>query len=174
MITIDNNITDFIVLQYPSQVCCLGLLYYWTRECEYAVADIKNDRKALQNLSKKFSAVMTRLPTILYRGAWKTIDAPMLPVHKLRLENMITVGWFHVHKIHNMFIVSDCFCTFVFQQALYLRDCLESMTTRKIREPTDFEWRRNMRCYIQEHGERPSRCTQKALGPLSVLAVAIT
>ena len=39
------------------------------------------------------------------------------------------------------------------QQSLYLRDTLDLIVTRKLRETTDFEWRRSIRCYLQPVGE---------------------
>ena len=43
---------------------------------------------------------------------------------------------------------------FSFQQSLYLRDILETMCNRKqLREPTDFEWRRCIRCYFHPVGK---------------------
>ncbi|CAH1226669.1 DNAH5 [Branchiostoma lanceolatum] len=114
--------------RYPSQVARLGLLYYWTKECELAVSELKYERKAIPNASKKFSTVINRLPTCLTRGAWKGLDEPFLPIHKLRLQNMITYS-------------------------LYLRDTLEGLGNRKLRDVTDFEWRRNIRFYMHESGE---------------------
>lgn len=38
----------------------------------------------------------------------------------------------------------------VLKQSFYLRDTLDVMSTRKIREATDFDWRRNTRLYYQE------------------------
>uniref|UniRef100_A0A1I8FIK3 AAA_6 domain-containing protein n=1 Tax=Macrostomum lignano TaxID=282301 RepID=A0A1I8FIK3_9PLAT len=112
-------------------LCRLGLIYYWTKECEFAIGDIaRNDRKALQNVTKKFSATMDPLPpTILHRGAWKTLDDKMLPVHRRRLTNMIT-------------------------EAYYLRECMETMITRKVKDGGDFDWRRNVRCYARDVNEQ--------------------
>ena len=36
--------------------------------------------------------------------------------------------------------------------ALFLRDMIDNMSNRKLREPTDFEWRRNLRFYVQDVG----------------------
>ncbi|KAL5009692.1 hypothetical protein ScPMuIL_011997 [Solemya velum] len=116
-------------LKYPAQVCRIGMLYQWTRECEQGISEIKYDRKALQGTLKKYTATIAKLPTCLSKGAWRTLDDPMLPRHKARLECMIT-------------------------QSLYLRDILENLYNRKLREPTDFEWRRSIRCYFQSHEEK--------------------
>ncbi|XP_052708586.1 uncharacterized protein LOC128183562 isoform X10 [Crassostrea angulata] len=111
--------------KYPAQVCRIGMLYYWTRECDQGIGELKYDRKALQqNTLKKYQASTAKLTTVLTKGAWRTLEEPMLPLHKARLESMIA-------------------------QSLYLRDILENMCNRKsLRETTDFEWRRCIRCYF--------------------------
>lgn len=69
----------------------MALLYLWTRECELGISDLKYERKALGNTAKKFGVAVSKLPTVLARGAWKSSDESMMPVHRLRIENMITV-----------------------------------------------------------------------------------
>ena len=39
----------------------------------------------------RFASTVSKLPAILLRGAWRGLDEAMLPMHKLRLESMITV-----------------------------------------------------------------------------------
>ena len=73
-------------------MCRIGLLYYWTKEGEQAVTDIKYDRKAIHNTIRRFGATVGKLPTCLVRGAWRNRDDQLQPVHRLRLENMITVS----------------------------------------------------------------------------------
>ncbi|XP_067674368.1 uncharacterized protein [Haliotis asinina] len=126
-----NNsvVLDEFASKYPSQVCRMGMLYHWTRECEQGIAEVKYDRKALQGTLRKYVATTGKLSSVLVRGAWRTIDDPMLPVHKGRLESMIA-------------------------QSLFLRDILENMCSRKLRETTDFEWRRSIRCYMQPVDEK--------------------
>ena len=67
------------------------MLYYWTRECDQGISDIKYDRKALQATLKKYITTGTKLQTILSRGQWRNLDEPMLPLHKARIESMISV-----------------------------------------------------------------------------------
>ncbi|XP_025098007.1 LOW QUALITY PROTEIN: dynein gamma chain, flagellar outer arm-like [Pomacea canaliculata] len=129
-------VMDEWAYKYPSQVCRLGMLYHWTGECETSIAEIKYDRKALQALLKKYQNTTSRLSTIFVRGAWRTFDEPMLPVHKVRLDCMIT-------------------------QSMYLRDVLENISTRKLRETTDFEWRRSIRCYM--HPPAEEKCQEPML-----------
>ena len=74
------------------QVCGLGLLMAWTKECELGIAEIRNDRKAIPNTSKKFSTTMGRLSTILSKGSWKNVDEHVTPLQRLRLESMIAVS----------------------------------------------------------------------------------
>ena len=70
----------------------MGMLYHWTRECDQGIGEIRYDRKALQGTLKKYIATVGKLPVVLSRGAWRTLEDPMLPVHKNRLECMITVS----------------------------------------------------------------------------------
>ncbi|XP_022081686.1 dynein gamma chain, flagellar outer arm-like [Acanthaster planci] len=108
--------------KFPMQVAGLGLLMYWTKECELGIMEIRNDRKAIANTAKKFGTTMGRLSAALTRGTWKTLDEGMTPLQRLRLESLIA-------------------------QSLYLRDTLEHMSNRKLREIGDFEWRRCVRFY---------------------------
>ena len=80
------------MIQYPTQICRLGLLYFWTRECEQGTNELKYDRKALYGTSKRFGNTIGKLPSLLLRGSFRSVDEPMLPIHKVRIENMVTVG----------------------------------------------------------------------------------
>ncbi|CAE1271151.1 DNAH [Acanthosepion pharaonis] len=68
--------------KYPTQVCHLSTLYYWSMEIESGIQKLKHDRKALSI------------------------------------------------------------------QTNYLRDLLDSICQRKIKECSDFEWRRTIKCYL--------------------------
>ncbi|KAJ1151043.1 hypothetical protein NDU88_003830 [Pleurodeles waltl] len=111
--------------KYPSQVSILGLLYLWTKDCEIAISEMKHDRKALTSAIKKYSAMVNRLSVIVSKGTWRGTEEPVSHCQKLKLENMIL----HV---------------------LYLHDVMESFTSRKIREATDFDWKRATRFYLKE------------------------
>ena len=79
-------------LQYPAQVCRMAMLFYWTRECDAGITEIKVERKALQATLKKYSVTMSKMTTVLTRSQWRNSEEAMLPVHKNRLECMITVN----------------------------------------------------------------------------------
>ena len=81
-----------LYFQYPSQVCRLGLLYHWSAECEAAISEIKYDRKALQGGVRKYGLATGKLVNVLMRGMWRSSDEPMLPMHRVRIEAMITVS----------------------------------------------------------------------------------
>ncbi|CAK8694917.1 unnamed protein product [Clavelina lepadiformis] len=120
---IESNLPiEELAHRYPGQVARLGLLYVWTKECENAISELKWDRKAFQNASKKFSNLVSRFPIVLNRGTWRGSDDGMHYIHKLRLENMI-------------------------MYSVYLRDSIDGMASKKIRERTDFEWRKSIRFY---------------------------
>jgi len=72
----------------------MGLLYYWTRECEQGAAELKYDRKALSTTSRKFGTTIGKLPAVLLRGSFKSVDDALLPIHRVRIENMVTVRGF--------------------------------------------------------------------------------
>ncbi|XP_033874385.3 dynein axonemal heavy chain 8-like [Acipenser ruthenus] len=109
----------------PFQIARLGLLYCWTRDCEAAITDFKSDRKALPGALKKYAGMIFRLSTIISKGTWRHNDESVTYSQKLKLENMV------------MF-------------AVYLREVMESLNAHKVREVTDFEWRRALRFYWHE------------------------
>ncbi|CAH1799095.1 unnamed protein product [Owenia fusiformis] len=121
-VNLNSPVEDW-AYKYPSQVCKMGLLYLWTKECEAGVAEIKYDRKSIPNTLRRFGSQVSRLPSVITRGAWKNFEDTMLPIHRLRLEIVLT-------------------------QSIFLKDVLDNMCNRKLREPTDFDWRRNVRCYL--------------------------
>ena len=81
-----------LAMKYPAQVCLVALNYLWTKEAELSIYDIKNDRKAVSVASKKFIQVLTRLLTSLTKSKWSSVDRPILYIHKLRLEAMLSVS----------------------------------------------------------------------------------
>ncbi|MBN3318102.1 DYH6 protein, partial [Atractosteus spatula] len=115
--------------KHPFQIARLCLLYCWTRDCEAAITNVKSDRKALPGAVKKHSGMIFKLSNIISKGSWNHCEEPVTASQKLKLENMI------------MF-------------AVYLRDVMESLSTRKVREITDFEWRRALRVYSDEKDDK--------------------
>ena len=81
-----------LAMKYPAQVCLVALNYLWTKEAELSIYDIKNDRKAVSVASKKFIQVLTRLLTSLTKSKWSSVDRPILYIHKLRLDAMLSVS----------------------------------------------------------------------------------
>ena len=82
-----------VLLQYPTQICRLGLLHAWTKECESSIAELKAERKALHYASKRWTAnTMTRLTPVMGRSMFRGCDEPMQPYHRCRLEAMFTVS----------------------------------------------------------------------------------
>ncbi|KAG2467807.1 DYHG protein, partial [Polypterus senegalus] len=112
--------------KYPFQIARLALLYCWTADCEAAIIDLKSDRKAFPGVVKKYSGIIFRLSSILSKKTWKHNNDPVTCSQKQKVENMV------------MF-------------AVYLRDVLESLNTRKVRDVTDFEWRRSLRFYWDDN-----------------------
>ncbi|XP_053567991.1 uncharacterized protein LOC128657631 [Bombina bombina] len=112
--------------KYPAQVALLGLLYLWTCDCESYISEMKQDRKAMSATLKKYSSMVTRLSFMSSKGQWKSTSEPISQSERLKLENMIT-------------------------QILYLRDTMDGISSRKIREVTDFDWKRVVRFYLKEN-----------------------
>jgi dynein heavy chain len=52
------------------------MLYFWTKECEIGISEIKYDRKALYGALKRYSIHTSKLSSVLTRGAWRTIEEP--------------------------------------------------------------------------------------------------
>jgi hypothetical protein len=57
-----------------------------------SILEIRNDRKAIQSASKKFSQILLKLLNMCSKSKWNSLDKPMLTVHRLRLESMINVN----------------------------------------------------------------------------------
>ncbi len=90
--TAEATLRLLLCFQYCTQICRLGLLQYWTKECEQGIAELKKERKALTNLSRKFANVMNKLPSLLTRTSFRGSDEVVRPVHRLRLESLMTVS----------------------------------------------------------------------------------
>ncbi|XP_018096048.2 dynein heavy chain 5, axonemal [Xenopus laevis] len=118
--------------KYPTQVAVLGLFYLWTWDCESTITEMKQDRKALSRALKKYSGMVTRLSSVTSKGHWKNTEETISLCERMKLENII-------------------------MQALYFRDVMESITSRKICEVSDFDWKRTARFYLKEEdGEMKS------------------
>ncbi|KAM4771050.1 dynein axonemal heavy chain 5-like [Rhinophrynus dorsalis] len=117
---------DGWIQKFPAQVAVLGLLYLWTRDCECSISEMKQDRKALSRALKKYSGMVTKLSSITSRGHWRNTEELISQSQRLKLENMI-------------------------MQILYLRDVMDSISSRKIREISDFDWKRTIRFYLKEN-----------------------
>eukprot|EP00795_Rhopilema_esculentum_P017364 gene17364-8957_t len=110
--------------KYPSQVVLINLFHIWTLECESGISEIRVERKALAIALRRYTTLFNKIPQIIARGAWRNSDVALSAVHQSRLESLISVG-------------------------LYLRDILEDLGRRKLREASDFEWQRNLRFYFE-------------------------
>jgi hypothetical protein len=69
--------------------------------------EMKNDRRGLHTASKRFTALIQKIPTSLSRLQWKTPSQPVLSLHKLRLEGVLAVKnlFFFITCIFVMFIL---------------------------------------------------------------------
>lgn len=54
------------------------------------------------------------------------------------------------------------FCLICFvQQGMYLRDVLDDLSRRKLRDLVDFEWKRNIRFYGTDNSRAPGKLTEE-------------
>ncbi|KAM4043310.1 dynein axonemal heavy chain 5-like isoform 1-T1 [Anomaloglossus baeobatrachus] len=111
--------------KYPTQAAVLGLLYLWTRDFESSISEVKQDRKAQSRILKKYTAMAIKLSTINAKGYWKNIEDLISQSQRLKLENII-------------------------MQILYVRDVMENIWSRRVRDNADFEWKRSIKFYQQE------------------------
>lgn len=95
---ISNSLTDLsggmpleeVALKYPTQICLIACIYNWTKEAEISIGELKTERKSISIGSKKYSQVGTRLLTLASKQKINS-DKPILPIHRQRLEAMMTV-----------------------------------------------------------------------------------
>ncbi|XP_069830783.1 uncharacterized protein [Dendropsophus ebraccatus] len=116
--------------KYPTQAAVLGLFYLWTRDFEGSVVEIRQDRRAQTRFLKKYTAMAIKLSTITAKGHWKNMEEAISQSERLKLENII-------------------------MQILYLRDVTENILSRKVRETTDFDWKRTIKFYLKEKDGSP-------------------
>lgn len=82
----------FLFFKYPGQVCCLGFLFQWTRDCEQAMVDGRTDRSALISIYRKTIAALNCLLSAKARDLWKNSSVRVTLLQRLRLEAMIAVS----------------------------------------------------------------------------------
>ncbi|KAM9316607.1 uncharacterized protein PAF06_007656 [Gastrophryne carolinensis] len=111
--------------KYQTQVAILGLLYLWTRDFESSISEFRQDRKAQCRILKKYSSLALKLSAVVSKGHWKNAEEPISQAQRLKLENIIM----HI---------------------LYLRDVIDSISLRKVREVVDFDWKKATRFYLKD------------------------
>ena len=85
----DSNI--FCCCWYECGCChvfCLNCVFFLPQ----GIGDIRIDRKAIPNASRRFWSLISKLPNLLAKGSWKHTDTPMTSYHKLRLETLVSVS----------------------------------------------------------------------------------
>lgn len=121
--SINNDIIiDDLIINFPCQVTLMGLLYYWTKECEQSISDVRIDRKSLTNFAKKISNMANRFSQILIRGSSKSSGIHVSNVQQIRMESITGM-------------------------IIYLRDVFDHLVNNKLRGISDFEWKQTIKCY---------------------------
>ncbi|KAL5457324.1 hypothetical protein EMCRGX_G034572 [Ephydatia muelleri] len=112
-----------IVLNSITQVACAVLYMHWTRDCEQALAQCRYDRRAIPNTRAKFqSTIVGKLTTMLTKQHWRLSVSAISSPLRIKLEALTLFS-------------------------LWLRDVLNDMCSRKLRDLADFEWQRFLRFY---------------------------
>ena len=62
-----------------------------------------------------------------------------------------------MYKDQQLFFIS-CKHVIFSQQGMYLRDVLDDLSRRKLRDVVDFEWKRNIRFYGTDNSKAPGKC----------------
>lgn len=88
-----NNGTPLeeMALKYPTQICLIASVFNWTREAEASISELKNERKSISIGSKKYSQIGTKILTLASKQKLSNSDKQILPIHRQRLEIMLTV-----------------------------------------------------------------------------------
>eukprot|EP00118_Oscarella_pearsei_P013596 m.109954 g.109954 ORF g.109954 m.109954 type:complete len:5180 (+) comp37381_c0_seq5:135-15674(+) len=118
----EKLLVDEYMYQHPGQISYLALQYCWTKQCENAICSSRYDRKAMTTLRQKFTAGINRLPGLLVKGTWRSGDC--IADHRMKIQQVLTIG-------------------------LHLRDCLDELVKRKLRDLVDFDWRKHCRLYAR-------------------------
>ncbi|KAG8582082.1 hypothetical protein GDO81_007910 [Engystomops pustulosus] len=116
--------------KYQTQAAVLGLLYLWTKDFESSISEIRPDRKAQSRIIKKYTAMALKLSTMIAKGHWKNMEDTISHSQKIKLENIT-------------------------MQILQLRDVMENILSRKVREVADFDWKRTIKFYLKEKDGSP-------------------
>ena len=85
--------------QYPTQVCHLSTLYYWSMEIESGIQKLKHDRKALSIVYKKFHCLSNKIYAAFNKVLSKGEKEPKNVVPYIRLESLATVSSFYFFKM---------------------------------------------------------------------------
>lgn len=55
------------------------------------IADIRIDRKALPNAVRRFWSILSRLPNMLVKGSWRSVDQTLTAASHAKLEALLSV-----------------------------------------------------------------------------------
>lgn len=94
---------DDLIVNDLSQVGLNLFIYYWTRECERAINDIRIDRKSCSNLSKKLAVMNSRMTTALIRGSWRSGHMSLSHIQRRHLEYIAGVSVIKLTLLHSIY-----------------------------------------------------------------------
>eukprot|EP00117_Sycon_ciliatum_P045642 scpid309/ scgid0180/ Dynein heavy chain 8, axonemal; Axonemal beta dynein heavy chain 8; Ciliary dynein heavy chain 8 len=111
-------------LEWPFQVAVIGLHQQWTKDCHQAILDGRTDRQSLSAFRTKFQAHVTLIQGMLMSSSDR------------KGNQLDTLGW---QKVQSMLAFALC-----------LRDSVDDIVKKKVRNTTDFDWERYPRYYVED------------------------
>lgn len=153
-----------IVLTSPAQVGLMCFFYYWTKEVERAVSEIRNDRKSMGALTKRFTGLINRFSHMLSRGVYRPMSIHLDNTQKLRVEGILGVSIFVftyssskkfisqkyyllLRNLARIYLIIHPCHPFLFQLGFFALQTIEKLTTNKLRDVNDFELYQTIKCY---------------------------
>ena len=94
------------------------------------------------------------------RGKWRRLPrfpAKMTMVQKWTTLNIEKSSYSYSRPRLRILKVSNLAKSLLPQQGMYLRDVLEDLGRRKLRDVVDFEWKRNIRFYGTDNSRAPGK-----------------
>lgn len=120
-----------------AQVACMALFFQWCRETEQALIQCRYDRRAIPGARAKFNMWATgKLAMLVVRSMWRGSEEPVTSQQRASLEALAMVC---------NYPLSHALLNYSFQLSLWLRDVLDDLCHRKMRDINDFEWQRYLR-----------------------------
>lgn len=107
------------IAKYPGQVSLLGVQFLWTSDVSEALVRSKIDKSAVPNAYKNQARVLSELSQLT------TTEIPT-KMERTKIETLVTI------QVHQKDVVEEL---------------LKLWKEKKLKDTTDFEWQKQLRCY---------------------------